>query len=104
VQLCLPTEDDAALADGFTQREPLALLPSYQRNAVDLPEGSFVTNLGGLRVNVTPTNNFIINAFLQYNDASDRVSTNLRIDYIYRPGEECTFREEATSYPWIGSK
>lgn len=66
----------------------LALLPSYQRNTVNLPEGNFVTNLGGLRINLTPTNNFIVNAFFQYNDTTDRVSTNLRVNYIYRPGSD----------------
>ncbi len=72
----------------LTLSSHLALLPSYQRNTVDLPEGDFVTNLAGLRVNLTPANNFIVNAFLQYNDTNDRVSTNLRLDYIYRPGSD----------------
>jgi len=66
----------------------LALRPRYQRNKVDLPEGNFVTNLGGLRVDLVPTNNFIVNAFFQYNDNTDRVSTNVRVNYIYRPGSD----------------
>jgi hypothetical protein len=66
----------------------LALLPAYQRNDVRLPEGDFVTNLGGLRINVTPINALVVNAFLQYNDTAERVSTNLRLDYIYRPGSD----------------
>lgn len=33
-------------------------------------------------------NDFIVNAFFQYNDTADRVSTNLRVNYIYRPGSD----------------
>lgn len=69
----------------------LAFLPRYERNRVQLPQGAFVTNLAGVRVNVAPTNRLTFNAFLQYNDAIERLTTNVRVDVIYRPGSNLFF-------------
>lgn len=63
----------------------LAVLPTYERNAVNLPFGRFASNLAGLRFNYNASNKLITHAFLQYNDVSQRATLNLRLDYIYRP-------------------
>ena len=60
--------------------------PRYERNEVRLPQGDFTTNLGGVRVRVAPSNRLMLDAFLQYNDTTEQVSTNLRLDLIHRPG------------------
>jgi hypothetical protein len=75
-----------SLEVGVRPNAHVSVLPRYERNVVRLPEGDFTTNLGGLRVNVAPTNRLMLNAFVQYNDATEQVSTNLRLDFIHRPG------------------
>jgi hypothetical protein len=53
----------------------------WTRNDISLPEGAFVTNLGSLRVtyNFTPLMN--VQGLLQYNDRTNRWSTNLRFNW-----------------------
>jgi hypothetical protein len=62
-----------------------AILPTYVRNRVELPFGSFTSNLAGLRVNYNASNRLITHAFLQYNDVIQRLTLNTRLDFIYRP-------------------
>lgn len=63
----------------------LAILPTYERNEIDAPFGAFVSNLAGFRVNFNVSNRLITHAFVQYNDVIQRVTLNLRLDFIYRP-------------------
>jgi hypothetical protein len=51
-------------------------------NDIDLPQGSFTTNLGSLRLayNFTPLVN--AQALIQYNDRTDRWTTNLRFSWL----------------------
>lgn len=64
----------------------LSVGPAYARNEVELAGGSFTTNLARLRVGYTPDNGLMFDGFLQYNDVEDAFTTNLRADFIYRPG------------------
>jgi hypothetical protein len=53
----------------------------WTRNDIDLPQGSFVTNLATLRLtyNFTPFRN--VQSLVQYNDRTRRWSTNLRFNW-----------------------
>jgi len=59
---------------------------SYDK--VDLPEGSFTANVWRQRLSVSLRPTISANAFLQYNDAADLLSLNLRLNWIYRPGAD----------------
>ncbi len=57
----------------------------YQRNDVDLPQGAFETNLAGLKVNYAFSPRMFLNAFVQYNSSTNKVSSNIRFRFIHRP-------------------
>ena len=65
-----------------------SLEPNHSINWVDLPGGSFTTRLVGSRVTYTMTPLMFASALLQYNSSNNRVSTNLRLRWEYRPGSE----------------
>ena len=62
--------------------------PSISYNRVDLPEGSFTTNLFTTRTTYTLTPLMFVSALLQYNSSSDSLSTNVRLRWEYQPGSE----------------
>ena len=51
---------------------------SWTRNDINLPSGSFVANLGQLRVNYSFTTRMFVQALVQYNDSADVWSSNIR--------------------------
>ena len=55
---------------------------SWSRNDIDLSAGSFVTNLGRLRVTYAFNTEMALQALIQYNDVDDSVSTNLRFSWV----------------------
>jgi hypothetical protein len=66
----------------------VSLEPTYQLSMVDLPEGSFTSQLVGSRVTYTVTPLMFASALLQYNSTSHAVSANVRLRWEYRPGSE----------------
>jgi uncharacterized protein DUF5916 len=79
--------------------DQLALQPIYSLNRVTLPEGSFSTNLLGMRVTHTMTPYMFASALLQYNSTTRVVSANVRLRWEYRPGSEffIVFNEQRDS-------
>ena len=57
---------------------------SWQINNIDLPWGSFVANLGRLRVSYSFTPRLFVQSLIQYNDRADIWSTNLRFGWLQR--------------------
>jgi hypothetical protein len=53
---------------------------------IDLPEGAFSTNLGGLRVTHNFTPLVFVQSLIQYNDRTERWSTNLRFHWLQTAG------------------
>ena len=66
----------------------LSVEPSVSLNWVDLPMGSFSTELVTARVTYTMTPLMFTSALVQYNSGSNRLSTNMRFRWEYRPGSE----------------
>ena len=66
----------------------LSLEPTVSVNKVDLVEGAFNTRLAGSRVTYTLTPLMFVSALVQYNTATNSVSTNARMRWEYRPGSE----------------
>ncbi|MGD8816192.1 MAG: hypothetical protein PVJ51_03345, partial [Acidobacteriota bacterium] len=57
-------------------------------NQVDLPGGSFTTNVVRQRFNVSFSPNLFLNSFIQYVDTEELLSMNTRFDWIYMPGAD----------------
>jgi len=65
--------------------EHLAAELSYERNSVDLPSGTFETDLAAFRVDYSFNSSLFLNAFVQYNSVADAWFSNLRFNFIHRP-------------------
>jgi len=60
----------------------------WQRDDLDLPGGSFISNIIRERIGISLTPNLSTNAYVQYNDLGDLLSLNLRLNWTYRPGSD----------------
>ena len=59
---------------------------NWAYRAIDLPQGAFHTNLGNMRVTYNFTPSVFVQSLLQYNDRTDRWSTNLRFHFLETAG------------------
>ena len=66
----------------------LSVEPGISLNWVDVPEGSFSTQLVTTRTTYTVTPLMFVSALLQYNSSRNTMSANLRMRWEYRPGSE----------------
>ncbi len=79
----------------------LSIEPSYSLNKVNLPQGSFTTNLVGSRVTYMMTPLMFTSALVQYNSVSHSISANLRLRWEYQPGSELfiVYNEQRDTLP-----
>ena len=61
---------------------------SFSRNDVKMPWGSFVANLGILRVDYAVSPRATIRSLTQYNSLTHEVTNSVRFNFIYRPGSD----------------
>ena len=61
---------------------------SYVRNDVDLPVGAFTADIGSVRFAYAFSTRVFLNALIQYNSLDNRVSANIRFNWIHRPGSD----------------
>ena len=66
----------------FRYGDALTTELNYQRNDIDLPGGSFVTNLVRTRVSYSFTPRIFTQALVQYNDRADLWSMNFRFGWL----------------------
>jgi hypothetical protein len=59
---------------------------TWAHRAIDLPEGSFRTSLGNMRVTYNFTPSVFIQGLIQYNDRTNRWSSNLRFHVLETAG------------------
>jgi hypothetical protein len=59
---------------------------TWTRNDIGLPQGAFVTNLGNLRATYNFTLSIFTQSLIQYNDRTQRWSTNLRFHWLQTAG------------------
>ena len=69
----------------FRANVRLATSVNYTRDMIDLPGGSFSTNLMSLRVDGSFTTRMFLNAFIQYNSTTREVNSNVRFNVIHHP-------------------
>ena len=72
----------------FEVTPQISVEPSLSLNWVDLPEGSFRTQLIQSRLIYTATPRMFLTGFLQYNTSNDTIGANLRFRWEYQPGSE----------------
>ena len=74
----------------------LSVEPSFSFNWIDLPGGSFRTDLARGRLNYTFSPRMFVSGLFQYNSTSRTLGTNLRLRWEYSPGSELfvVFTEE----------
>ena len=70
---------------GLTPNYHLSVDMSFSHNDVELPNGSFTTDLVGMRVVYAFTGRASLNAFVQYNADTHQVSSNIRFNFIHHP-------------------
>lgn len=58
---------------------------SGTRNVAELPQGSFVQELIGTRFNVNVSPDLQLSAFVQYDNASDEMGSNMRLRWTFDP-------------------
>jgi uncharacterized protein DUF5916 len=61
---------------------------TWLHDAINLPGGRFDSNIIRQRVGISFNPDLSTNIYLQYADAVDLLSLNLRFDWIYRPGAD----------------
>ena len=83
--------------------DQFAIEPAVSFNWVDLPEGSFNTNLASTRFNLTFTPRMFFSGLLQYNSRDDTWSNNLRFRWEYDPGSELfvVYTEDRDTDPFV---
>ena len=59
---------------------------SWNYRSIALPQGAFQTNLGNMRVTYNFTPSVFVQSLIQYNDRTDRWSTNLRFHWLETAG------------------
>ena len=73
-----------SIGTGITLRKgaTMSVSAKWEYNDIDLKEGSFITNLGQFRFNYNFTPSVYLQSLVQYNDAADLWSANLRFTWL----------------------
>jgi hypothetical protein len=58
---------------------------SANRNQVSFPDTDFTADVYGARVKFSPTTRIAASAYVQYNQSTDEMVTNLRFNFIHAP-------------------
>ena len=84
----------------------LSVEPSVSFNWVDLPEGSFNTQLVRTRFTYTVTPRMFFSGLLQYSSSGDSFSTNFRFRWEYSPGSELfvVYSEDRDTDPLVPNR
>ncbi len=74
----------------------LSLQAGLARNRVDLPAGAFTADLASLRASYAFSTRLFLHGLVQYNGLDKKLLTNLRLNFIHRPGSDLyvVFNEE----------
>jgi hypothetical protein len=82
--------DISAVTGGLTLKggSHLSLSGSYTHSAADLPAGSFVAHVSGVRVGWAFSTRLAAHVYAQYNSLDRRFVGNFRLRFIHRPGSD----------------
>ena len=85
------TRDNVTAGLTWRQFRAFGLTGSYDRNAIDLPQGAFVTRLMRLETEINFSSTLYWVTLVQYDDVSEVVGVNARLLWIPRAGNEALF-------------
>jgi hypothetical protein len=71
-----------------TLNRHLGVTTGYTYNRIDTPYGSFRADIGSLRLSYAFSTALFVNALIQYNSLENKVSANVRINFIHTPGSD----------------
>ena len=80
------TQNSPALEVVIRDGGRLSIDTTWAYRSIDLPEGAFDTNLGNVRVTYNFTPSVFVQTLVQFNDRTDRWSTNLRFHVLETAG------------------
>ncbi|HVL69730.1 MAG TPA: DUF5916 domain-containing protein [Vicinamibacterales bacterium] len=66
----------------------LSFETAYEINDVELPQGAFVSHVVNGRMNLNFSNRWLTTTVAQYDSGARRHLTYMRLNYIYRPGDD----------------
>lgn len=66
----------------------LGVTMDLTRSWVNLPNGAFTADLLAARVGLAMTTRLFLNTLVQYNSLDRRIASNVRFQYIFRPGSD----------------
>ena len=69
----------------FRLNQYVAASANVERSVIDLPHGTFASNLARFRLDLSFTSRMFLNAFVQYNGEADTWLSNIRFNLIHRP-------------------
>jgi len=72
----------------WTPAPAISVTPSFSRNDVVLPNGSFTADILGFRAIWALSTKMTTNALVQYNRLTDDFVSNIRFNFIHRPGSD----------------
>jgi hypothetical protein len=83
----------------------VSLALGFNRNRVEIPSGSFTADIASLRAGYAFSTRLFTNLLVQYNTLDRYLSTNLRVNFIHRPGSDLFLvltdeREEEQERGW----
>jgi hypothetical protein len=78
----------ASASLGFRASTRFSTEYSYERNDVELPGGSFLTNLSILRADYAFSPRATIRSLVQHNSLTREFTSSIRFNLIYRPGSD----------------
>ena len=78
----------ASASLGFRASTRFSTEYSYERNDVELPGGSFLTNLSILRADYAFSPRATIRSLVQHNSLTREFTSSIRFNFIYRPGSD----------------
>jgi hypothetical protein len=66
----------------------VALGLGFTRNDVEVPDGSFIADISSVRLSYSFSTKLTSNVLVQYNSLDRAFSTNVRVNFIHRPGSD----------------
>ena len=60
----------------------------FTHNDVEIPGGAFIANITSVRLRYAFSTTLTANALVQYNSLDKRISANVRLNFIHRPGSD----------------
>ena len=103
------TRNDYSGTIGLRASSRIATEATFSRSDVDLPGGTFTTDLASLRVDYALSPEMTLRTLTQFNSTTDSVSTSVRFNWIYFPGSDLyiaydELRTDLPGVPWLQNR